>query len=227
MKNPAFLFISACLLFFAAPAPVSALEYIQIDAGLAYLVNSEQDSAPAPLMPEKTARMSASSAPLMPSVGIVLPWRALGKWPLEYGFLTFGTYYRLAAGRALPAELEQRDFWVQGILASLRLGPEFMLGEKVSLGLKGGVSLLLRVPVPLFDDATGDWGDLAMYFYQKLRFIYPEAGLSATLPLQERLSLRLSVRAYFPLFHLWDGEDTPFTDQLLAGLLLGFLIKLP
>ncbi len=212
MKNPAFLFISACLLFFAAPAPVSALEYIQIDAGLAYLVNSEQDSAP---------------APLMPSVGIVLPWRALGKWPLEYGFLTFGTYYRLAAGRALPAELEQRDFWVQGILASLRLGPEFMLGEKVSLGLKGGVSLLLRVPVPLFDDATGDWGDLAMYFYQKLRFIYPEAGLSATLPLQERLSLRLSVRAYFPLFHLWDGEDTPFTDQLLAGLLLGFLIKLP
>jgi hypothetical protein len=212
MKNPAFLFISACLLFLAAPAPVPALEYIQIDAGLVYQVNSEQDSAP---------------APLMPAAGIVLPWRTFGKWPLEYGLLTFGTYYRLAAGRALPAELENRDFWVQGILASVRLGPEFMLGEKVSLGLQGGISLLLRAPVPLFDDVTGDWGDLTMYFYRKLRFIYPEAGLSATLPLRERVSLRVSARAWFPLFHLWDGEGMPFTDQLLAGLLLGFVVKLP
>jgi hypothetical protein len=212
MKNPARLLITICLLLLAALTPLSALDSLQIDAGLVYQVNSEEDSAP---------------SPLMPAAGIVLPWRAFGKIESEWGILTFGTYYRLAAGRALPAELEQRDFWVQGILASLRLGPEFALGEKLKLGLSGGISLLLRAPVPLFDDTTGDWGDLTAYLYGMARFLYPEAGLYAELPLRERLSVRLSARASIPLFHLWDGEGLPFTDQLLAGLLLGFVIRLP
>jgi hypothetical protein len=210
MKNQVCCFMAGVLLL-AAVMPLAALDKIRIDAGLVYQVNSEEDSAP---------------SPLMPAAGIVLPWKAFGRLPGEIGFLTFGTYYRLEGDRALPAEQEHRDFWVQGIMAGLRLGPEFAVGEKLTLGLQGGLSLLLRLPVPLAG-AAGDFGGLASYFYGGFRLLYPEAGLFAELPIRERLSLRLSARAGIPIFHLWDGEDVPFTDQLLAGLLLGFVWRLP
>jgi len=210
MKNTARLFMAAVMLL-TATLPLSALEQMQIDAGLVYQVNSQEDSAP---------------SPLMPAIGVVFPWKGGGKWHSEIGFHTFGTYYRLEGDRALPAELEHRDFWVQGIQAGLRLGSEFSLGEKLTLGLQAGLSLLLRLPVPLAD-AEGDFGALAGYFYGGFRLLYPEAGFFFELPIRERLSLRLSMRAGIPIFNIWDSGDIPFTDQLLTGLLLGFVWRLP
>jgi hypothetical protein len=205
------LFILAGSLLLLSRAPLSALQQLRVEAGLVYQVNSQEDSAP---------------SPLMPAVGVVLPWGGNERWHPEIGLLTFGTYYRLEGDRALPAELEQREFWVQGLLAAVRLGPDFKLKGELTLGLRGGLALLLRLPVPLAG-AGGDFGGLTSYFYGGLRLIYPEAGLFAALPVQERLTLRLSVRAGIPVFHLWDGEGAPFTDQLLTGLLLGFDWRLP
>ena len=201
----------AAVLLVTATLPLSALEEIQIDAGLVYQVNSQEDSAP---------------SPLMPAVGVVFPWKKGGKLHPEFGFHTFGTYYRLDGDRALPAELEHRDFWVQGIQAAVRLGPRFLLGEELILGLQGGLSLLLRLPVPLAG-AGGDFGGMAGYFYGGFRLLYPEAGFFFELPVREHLSLRLSMRAGIPIFNIWDSGDIPFTDQLLAGLLLGFVWRFP
>jgi len=33
------------------------------------------------------------------------------------------------------------------------------------------------------------------------------------------------VRAFYPIFHIWDGENLPFLDQLMIAGSLGFSIR--
>jgi hypothetical protein len=87
--------------------------------------------------------------------------------------------------------------------------------------------LLLRAPIPLFDDASSQTGAAMGYLYGMARFIYPEVELFGGLRLVEGVALRISLRGYFPLFHLWDGESLPFADQLMVSGLLGIVFTLP
>ncbi|MBN1837557.1 MAG: hypothetical protein JW820_17000, partial [Spirochaetales bacterium] len=92
---------AALVILTAAAAPgLSALSSLGIDGGLTFLVNTDTAGAP---------------SPLMPTIGVNLPFgRPLD---LEVGVLAWGTYYLYADGRAIPAELEHRDFWVLGLIA--------------------------------------------------------------------------------------------------------------
>jgi hypothetical protein len=205
-------FVLAALLALGALAPpgLPALSELEIDGGLTLLGNTDADGAP---------------SPLMPTIGVNLPFGV--PLDLEVGVLAWGTYYLYAGGRAVPAELEHRDFWVLGLLADARVGYTFRISEAVALGARGGLALLLRVPIPLFDDAAANTGPAMGYLYGSLRFVYPEAELFGRFRLTEALGLRISLRGYFPVFHLWDGEGLPFGDQLMVSALVGVVYTLP
>lgn len=193
-----------------APPGLSALNELEFDGGLTFLGNADPDGAP---------------SPLMPTVGVNLPLET--PVDLEVGILAWGTYYLYADGRAVPAEVEWRDFWVLGLVADARIGYTFHFGENIGLGLHGGLALLLRVPIPLFDDAAPQTGPAMGYLYGMARFLYPEAEVSGRFRLTDSLTLRVSLRGYLPIFHLWDGEGLPFLDQLMVSGLVGVVYALP
>jgi len=214
-KTPLSSIFALCLLLACLPS-LEALDYLDIHGGLLYLGNSEPESAPSPLLP-----VLGASIPVKPR------FLEGSHFALEAGLLLFGTTYQYQNRRATPAELEHRDFWVQGVLLDARIGLDWQLIPDLRLGLKAGPALLLRVPVPLFADAGEDFGPTLGYLYGTLRFFYPEAELFAGYRILKDFELKLSLRACFPLFHLWDGEGLPFYDQLMIAGLLGVVYTLP
>ena len=154
----------ALVLALGAPAAWS-LEELEIDAALVWIGNADPDSAP---------------SPLLPSLGLNFTLLKRRLWGLETGFLLTGTYYEYAGARAIPAELEQRDFAVPLILADARTGLHLRVGEKVQLGLTGGLLLALRIPIPLFPDASANFGSALGYLLA--RSIYPETEFSVRFP---------------------------------------------
>jgi hypothetical protein len=218
MKH-AMIVLTLALALCAGAVPVFALDALEADFGLTGLINTDPDSG---------------SSPLMPTLGINLPFGT--PLDLEVGVLAWGTYYLYQDGRALPAEVEFRDFWVLGLVADARIGHTFRLGKSAFLGARGGVALLLRVPIPLSavsPKAQENLGAAFGYLYGKTRFLYPEAEIFGGFPLPranpdaEPITLRLSLRGYLPLFHLWDGEALPFGDQLMLSGLVGLVFSLP
>jgi hypothetical protein len=183
---------------------------LEIDGAMVWIVNADPDSAP---------------SPLLPALGLNFPLVAQRRWGFDVGFLLTGTYYEYADGRAIPAELEQRDFAVPLILGDARAGYYLPLGQKVRLGFAAGLLLFLRVPVPLFADASADFGQSLAYLLA--RAAYPETELSVRFPFLPSFDLDVKVRAAWPWFHLWDGEPYGFWDQMVFSGVLGLVYKLP
>jgi hypothetical protein len=140
------------------------------------------------------------------------------------GFLVTGTYYEYAGGRAIPAELEQRGYLVPFILGDARFSYFVPIG-KVRLAFSAGGLLLLRVPIPLFADASADYGPALVYLLA--RSVYPETALSVRFPLMPSFDLEIGARAGWPWFHLIDGEPYAFWDQLLVSVVLTAIYRLP
>ncbi len=196
------------IIFLLTALPAYTLDFLQFDGGLLFIGNTEVESAP---------------SPLLPTLGLTLPFPVL-KHPfinLESGFLLFGTYYQFEDERATPVELEHRDFMVLGALVDTRIGIDLKISKAFKMGFYAGLALLIRAPIPLFEDIKSNLGPTLGYFYGKLRFLYPETQITAQMPILENFDIKISLRAYYPLFHLWDGEGLPFMDQFMIGGLIG------
>ena len=198
------------ILFPLAPCAALSLQDVTFEGGLNLLVNTQADSAP---------------SPLPAGIGASLRWLHFGRWELESGVQLFGTWYEYAGGRALPAEPEQRMFLLLAALTDLRLATEWPVNERFSVGGAAGLGLLLRLPVPL--EASADMGPALGYLYGQARFLLPETALFTRWKVSERLELRTSLRAYWPVFHFWDGEGLPFADQMILSGLIGLRFTLP
>jgi len=175
-----------------------------------WIGNADPDSAP---------------SPLLPALGMNFPLVERRFFALETGMLLTGTYYEYARGRAIPAELEQRDFVVPLILGDLRAGLHLPMGSKVRLGLTAGLLLALRLPIPLGQDAAENFGSTLTYLL--MRAAYPEAEVFVQFPVLPSFDFRVGVRSAWPWFHLWDGEPFAFWDQLLVSGVLGVIWRLP
>jgi len=98
-------------------------------------------------------------------------------------------------------------------------------GEGWELAVGGSPTLAFRIPV-LSIAGEGSAAGVSRYFYRSLRYLLPEAYLSATYAFTESVDVGLVSRVLVPIYNLWDGEDTPFWDemQVFANLFIRFRI---
>ena len=204
------------VLFIAIPiyTNASGIDRISIDSGLIYIGNSDQNSAP---------------SPILRTIGANIPLFRSGLFVISTGMQFWGSFYAYNGQRVLPQETEAPgDLW-NWILASMldsRFGIEYPFNKTLTAGSDIGLSFLLRFPIVSSKAAKPDRLSVMQYFFSKGRFLYPETSIYLIWNVYKRVGVSFTVKSYYPVFHLWDGENLPFYDQLLITGLLSFIIKL-
>jgi hypothetical protein len=164
--------------------------------------------------------------------GAALPIQITGFFFLEPMLEFFGTYYQWTESNAtaVPTQYETGDgFYTFATLISLHAGLDFPLGKVISLGGSIGADFLLRFP---FDpantnpDSVVDRPSSLNFFFTEGRFFYPESRLFLHWKASDVFGLVVNLRAFYPLFHLWDGLNQPFLDQFLFSGGIGVAIRL-
>ena len=64
------------------------------------------------------------------------------------------------------------------------------------------------------------------YFFSMGRFFYPETRFFLRWQISDPVALTFNLRAFYPLFHLWDGLSQSFFEQFMLSGGLGFGIQL-
>ena len=167
-------------------------------------------------------------SPLVQTIGTSLVIQSDGPFFLEPTIEFFGSYYEVdpVSGRTVPAPQESgTGFLTIGSLITLQSGLMYTVSKDIEMGGALGVDFLIRFPFE-FQNTAADTGDGLTYFYSQGRFIYPETRFITRWHVADGVTLVFTLRAMYPLFHLWDGESLPFYDQLMAGVNIGFVIPL-
>jgi len=203
------------VLFIAVPIYTHAfgIDRISIDSGLIYIGNSDQNSAP---------------SPVLRTLGANIPVFRSGLFVLSTGIQLWGSFYTYSRQRALPQEMEAPGGLWNWILASMldsRFGIEYPFNQTLTLGSDMGISFLMRFPIVSSEAAKPDRLPVMQYFFSKGRFLYPETSIYLIWNVYKRVGISFTVKSYYPVFHLWDSENLPFYDQLLITGLLSFIIK--
>ena len=204
------------LLFLLPVVPSSGLSWLGIDTGLILLINTDQDSAP---------------SPLLNTLGVSIPFLG-GDNPLywEASLLFFNTHYQHSIGangmdRFTPAEIEKADsLWTLGLILDTRFGYALKLGDTVRIGGAAGLAAVFRLPLIAIEQGGEYQGPAMSYFLT--RFLYPELEIAVHWDILKSMGLAIAVRGLFPLFHIWDGENLPFFDQMMIMGNLEFRIFL-
>jgi hypothetical protein len=205
-----------CILLTAAvlPAPAASGADLSVNAGL-LLIGTYAPAGSSGLNPTITYLVGAS-----------LPFPVAGPFFVEPMVELFGTYYEWAAADsvAVPSTYDAgAGFFTLGSLVSLHGGLDFPLTAALSLGF------LLRFPFAQASDGPASVTGQASapgYFYGSLRFVYPESRLFFRWKVSDALTLVMNLRAFYPVFHLWDGLGQPFVDQFMLSGGLGFAFRL-
>jgi hypothetical protein len=183
-----------------------SLSYLGVDLGLIFLGNAEEDSAPNPV--------------ILQGVGVTFPVYQLDALTIEVGGLFYGTQYQWLNNRASPADIERADnFYVLSVQIDGRVMYEWKVSDQVDLGVSGGLTLAIRVPLFAWDEGEKYREDMTAYFLEG-RFIYPQAGGYVDWAILEGIELRFSLRVFFPLYNLWSDEGMPFWD---GGMVQGIV----
>ena len=205
-------------LTFSARAQALAITEVDANAGLLLI-----GSTPPPA--------TGGPSPIVQHIGASVPMALPAPFFLEPSLDLFSTYYEWTGSRSVPTSYESGPgfFTIAAILA-VQGGASFPVSENVSLGGSLGLDFLLRFPFDFSSDnaqRTKGKGPSLDYFFGQGRFFYPETRFFARWQLSNWLALVFNLRAFFPLFHLWDQEGLPFTDQFMVSAGLGFAIRLP
>jgi len=166
-----------------------------------------------------------------PLLGVSVPFRLSPPFFLETGIEFFGWYYEwTSSGTAVITPFENGvGFFTIGTLISIQGGVSFPVSPVLSLGGALGLDFLLRFPFELqntSDTVKSDENSALSWFYGNGRFFYPETRFVLRWHVSEPVDLLVNLRAFYPIFHLWDGAGQPFWDQLMVSFGVGFGIRL-
>lgn len=167
-----------------------------------------------------------------PLLGISIPIRLSGPFFLQPGVEFLAWYYEWIAssGSAVITQAENGvGFFTIGTLISLQGGVSFPVSPVLSLGGALGVDFFLRFPFELQNTTDTDKADQSAglsWFYGSGRFFYPETRFFLRWHISDPVDLLVNLRAFYPIFHLWDGAGQPFWDQLMVSIGIGFGIRL-
>ncbi len=199
-------------IFGASAAEAIEIRYMSIEGGVLFIGNSEVRSAP---------------SPIIPTIGVSVPLFFEGSdFYLSPRFLLSWTDYLMSDTRPAPAEVENGEHFVLLAAFDIPFGYRLQVSEKLEIGFLAGISVLVRIPVAYAESYASETGNYVSYFYGSLRFVYPDTEICMKWNATQDIAITLSVRALWPLFHLWDGEMLPFTDQLHVAGLAGLSFRL-
>ncbi len=206
-------------LVFALPgATLSALSIDELDANASLIFIGSNP-------PSGYSRPDFAIAPL---IGVSVPFSGSGPFFLEPGLELLGTYYEWipTGGLAVitPAE-SASGFFTIGALLSLQAGLKWAVSPIISLGGAIGLDFFLRFPLELQNQVQADESSALGWFFGG-RFIYPEARFFLRWHVSEPVDLLLNLRAFYPVYHLWDGSGQPFWDALMVSGGIGFAIRM-
>jgi len=176
-----------------------------------------------------TAGVGAPDA-LVNTLGVSLsfPFKKNELFSFEPGVDIYWTQYEWADGRAHPTEIETAAAaFVLGAILDAPVLMHWDFNERLQ-GMFGlGGSIILRAAFPASDDSsTSDVQAIGGWFYQKLRWFYPNAQLRLYYKLQEKFTFEFMTRAFLPLFNVLDPEAPSFWDHSMINLTMGMRIKL-
>jgi hypothetical protein len=184
---------------------------IEVFHDVLWLGNSDSDSAP---------------SPVLGVWGAAARFRLMDSLSFRPGIGFYGIEYFYRDGKAFPAEIEYKDaVGTLGILIDPLVVYQFEFGGgKFAAG--GGLGPTLSIKIPLIPHGDAPTGEVASYFLENLRFLYMELKGVFDWNITDMLGISVRLRTLLPVFHLWDGEDVPFSDQLMIGAGIGLRIKL-
>jgi hypothetical protein len=204
-----------------AAASASALTVDELDVNFGFIYIGTAD--PSALGPSIVT----------PLYGVSLPIQLVGPFFVEPVIEFYSTYYMWTGTAVAPAAMETGNvnnaFFAIGSLISLQAGVRWPVSRVITLGGALGVDFLLRFPAEFLmadPNTTSDTSSPLAWFYQSGRFVYPEVRLFMKWQATEAVGLVVNLRAWYPLYQLWDGQPFPFPDQFMFAGGIGFAIRL-
>jgi hypothetical protein len=191
------------------------------------------------VFPEENGPRRGAPTPILPSPGASLAYRFWGPLSVEASLDLYFTHYGydFELGRPMPVEVENRSAFVFGPILGFSLVSRIPLGKRFGIRLSGGLAADLRIVTLAFDLNEADLveddpGGAPMqtnavrdYFWDQYRWLLPVLGAGFDAALNEKFTLGLDFRVWFPLYRIWSGEDLPGPEGWRFGP--GFRITVP
>jgi hypothetical protein len=195
------------VLFFGMAVSASALDLTWVARGsiLAILEDNGMEGDPMPILPSFGG-------------GIELEMTSAPGFYFEPSLDVYGTYYGYSytLDRAVPYAIENRSSLVIGFILGASSGYHFRLPNGFVLRGFAGPAFDLRLCLVAGglegddkEDAASQTSDIASYFWSSGRWFIPTAGVGVDFPVFDGLMLGAELRAWFPVYKLWSGEDLP------------------
>jgi hypothetical protein len=185
------------------------------------------------VFPDDNGNASAPM-PILPSLGGGVFYTINDLLALEASLDVYGTTYDYdySLGRPVPANDEYRSAFVTGVLLGLQPVFRWNPGETFTIRAYGGPAFDLRMifgaygiednePHPGNKSPNTTVGDareeISSYFWGSGRFLFLHAGAGMDFPFMENIQLGFDLRAWFPVWRLWTGENLPGIEGFRFG----------
>ncbi len=167
-----------------------------------------------------------------PMIGVSVPFPISGPFFFEPDLELLAWYYEWNTVSS-AAEITQSEnglgFFTIGALLGIQAGVRYPVAKDLTLGGTVGVDFFIRVPAELQNTSStvkDDESKATSWFYGSGRFLYPETRLFLRWHISDPVDLLFNLRAFYPVFHLWDQEGLSPLDQALASIGIGVSIRL-
>jgi hypothetical protein len=182
------------------------------------------------VFPENNGNASAPM-PILPSLGGSASYSVNNLFALELSLDLYGTEYDYdyTLGRPVPANQEFRTSFIIGSIFGfqpvLRFTP---WGENITIRAYGGLSVDLRICLLAWDihgQDTHQQGvtlakaseDIFHYMWGGGRWFFPFVGAGMDFRAVEGIKLGFDLRAWFPVWKTWTGENLPAIEGFRFG----------
>jgi hypothetical protein len=205
--------ITIFLFFFASS--VWCLPFIGVDTGLLFMINTEKEGAPNPV--------------ILQGLGATLPLINNNDegFFLDAGMLIFLNQYQWYNKRAIPADSERSDT-VEVVFVQLDLlsGILMKLTKELTFGASLGPALVFPFPLFAYDNGAVYINSMYTYFYSNVKFLYAETELLLRWAIMKELNLTFKIRAMYQLAALWDDPAVPRINGMTFQGIISIEIRL-
>jgi len=203
------------LLIVLVPLSASALEwkYIDVDFALSWINNAQ--------IGNEASGKQPSILTVNPGISFFADFDAeKGEWYFRPGaWLSWGNE-EVYKGVARPAGEEIAGHMkILGLITDAHFGYLFPL-SKLDIGVQGGPSLSLKIPLWTAQMGTGEPADFWRAYYGRAQFLSVSFASWATVEIDETTDFLAGLRFYLPLSNLW--ADAPFEHEIVVSIVGSF-----